>query len=84
MQDIDLAQLQTRFAQVKALPKEEKTHLGHEWWQTGITNLNQVAPSVGAMWRLDRAACMMALRAQFPGADLDAIRRFAEWCSTTL
>lgn len=82
MQDLDLEKLRGEWQQITSHRAPAAPKMEGNWWETQVANLKEVGPSIGAMWRLDRSACTIALRRQY-SIDLDAIRRFGEWCSTT-
>lgn len=52
-----------------------------EWWLTGVFNLDEIGPVIAAQYRINAPACIKALRDQFSGGDLGALRDFAHWCS---
>jgi hypothetical protein len=52
-----------------------------EWWLTGVLNLGEIGPIIAAQYRINAVACIKALRDQFPGGNLAALRDFADWCS---
>ena len=79
---IKTSELQGAFDRYRRLPLagDLDPNLDFQWWQEGVANLSEVAPIIAKQYREDRTACIMSVRAQFPGGDLDAIRRFCEWC----
>lgn len=75
MQEVSVAALQKDFARYEEAGRaaHRRSDLGFQWWLTGVANLGEVAPIVASQYRLDRAACIMAVRKQFTGGDLNAI-----------
>lgn len=79
---VKLSELQDSFDRYRRLPRrgDLDPNTEFQWWQEGVANLAEVAPIIAKQYQMDHISCIMAVRAQFPGGDIDAIRRFCEWC----
>lgn len=53
-----------------------------QWWlrAPGLPNLENLIPIVASLYEKSAVQCVRALRDQFPGGDLRALRDFAMWC----
>lgn len=80
---IKTSELQDSFQRYKRLPRagDLDENLEFQWWREGVANLDEVTPIIAKMYQSDRTSCIMAVRAQFPGGDVESIKRFCEWCS---
>lgn len=82
MMTIDARALQSSFAlNCDAAATRVRPNPPSEWWLTGVLNLAEIGPVIAAQYRINAVACIRALRDQFPGGNLEALRDFADWCS---